>query len=69
MYSELMQDKQLTKVKIFSDCVIMAILDHPYCFIALSIPITISASFDIDLMNSGNLLSSERYGEVDPPEI
>ena len=59
----------LTNVKRFSDCDIMAILDHPNCFIAFSIPTSTSPSLGIDLRNSGNVLLSERRGEVDVPEI
>jgi len=47
----------------------MAILDHPNRFIALSIPTAISASCGIDLRNNGNVLLSERRGEVDAAEI
>ena len=60
---------KLTKVKRFSDCVIMAILDHPNLFIAFSIATAISASFGIDLRNNGNVLLLERRGEVDAGEI
>ena len=47
----------------------MAILDHPNLFIAVSIATAISASLGIDLRNSGNVLLSERRGEVDAAEI
>jgi len=56
-------------VKIFSDCVIKAILDHPKCLITSIIPITISASLDTVLRKSGNTLSLERRGDVDAGEI
>jgi len=52
--------QQLTKVKIFSDCVIKAILDHPNCFIACVIPTTISASLGTVLIKFGNILALER---------
>ena len=51
---------QLTKVKIFSDCVIKAIRDHPNCFMACTIPTTTSASLDTVLMKFGNVLVLER---------
>lgn len=56
-------------MKIFSDCVIKAILDHPYCFIACIIPTTIAASLDMVLMKFGNVLALERKGDVDAGEI
>ena len=59
----------LTKVKIFSDCVITAILDHPNCFMACTIPTTISASLDTVLRKVGNILEMERRGDVDDGEI
>ena len=60
---------QLTKLKIFSDCVIKAILDHPYCFMACTIPTTIAASLDTVLTKFGNVLSLERRGDDDAGEI
>ena len=60
---------KLTNVNIFSDCVIKATLDHPNFFIASAIPISISASLDTVLRNSGNILSLERRGDEDPGDI
>ena len=55
----------LTKVKRFSDCVIVAILDQPNCFMACIIPIIIEASLDKDLRKRGNISVLERRGDVD----
>ena len=59
----------LTKVKRFSDCVIAAILDQPNCFMACTIPTTVSASLDIALRKRGNISLLERRGDVDVGEI
>ena len=59
----------LTKVKMFSDCVIRAILDHPNCFMTCMIPGIISASFDTVLRKHGNTSVLERRGDDDPGEI
>ena len=59
----------LTKVKIFSDCVINAILDHPNCFMACTIPTTISASLDTVLRKCGNISVLERRGDDAAGEI
>ena len=59
----------LTKVKIFSDCVIKAILDHSNCFMTCIIPATISASLDTVLRKSGNTSELERRGDDDAGEI
>ena len=59
----------LTKVKIFSDCVIKAILDQPNCFITCTIPIAISASLDTVLRKRGNVALLERRGDDDAGEI
>ena len=56
-------------MKIFSDCVITAILDHPNCFMACAMPTTISASLDTVLRKVGNVLELERRGDVDTAEI
>ena len=61
--------KQLTKVKICSDCVITAILDHPNCFMACTIPTTTSASLDTVLRNRGNISVLERRGDDAAGEI
>ena len=53
----------------FSDCVIKAILDHPNCFIACTIPTTISASLDTVLKKIGKVSLLERRGDVDAGEI
>ena len=60
---------RLTKVKIFSDCVIKATLDQPNLFMAAVIPTAISASLDTVLRNRGNNFSLERRGEVAPGDI
>ena len=59
----------LTKVKIFSDCVINAILDQSNCFIICIIPTTISASLDTVLRKRGNTSVLERRGDDDAGEI
>jgi len=59
----------LTKVKIFSDCVIKAILVHPNCFMTCMIPTTISASLDTVLRKCGNILVLDRQGDDDAGEI
>ena len=59
----------LTKVKIFSDCVIKAILDQPNCFIVCIIPTTISASLDTVLRKRGNTSVLESRGDDDTGEI
>ena len=56
-------------MKIFSDCVITAILDHPNCFMACTMPTTISASLDTVLRKRGNTLVLERRGDDAPGEI
>ena len=56
-------------MKIFSDCVISAILDHPNCFMTCIIPTTISASLDTVLRKSGNTSELERRGDDDAGEI
>ena len=56
-------------MKIFSDCVSKATLDHPNCLMAAVIPIATSASLDTVLKNSGNNLSLERRGDEDPGDI
>ena len=60
---------RLTNVKILSDCVIKATLDHPNFFMAAVIPSAISASLDTVLRNSGNNLLLERWGDEDPGDI
>ena len=60
---------KLTNVKIFSDCVIKATLDHPNSFMAAVIPTATSASLDTVLRNSGNNLLLERRGDEDPADI
>ena len=60
---------KLTNVKMLSDCVIKATLDHPNFFMAAVIPSTISASLDTVLRNSGNSLLLERRGDEDPADI
>lgn len=60
---------QLTKLKIFSDCVISAILDHPYCFMACAIPTTMAASLDTVLTKFGKVLLLERRGDDEAGEI
>ena len=64
-----MQPFTLTKVKIFSDCVIKAILDHPNCFMTCIIPKTISASLDTVLRKRGNILVLDRRGDDEAGEI
>ena len=59
----------LTKVKIFSDCVIKATLDHPNCFMTCMIPTTISVSLDTVLRKNGNTSLLERRGDDDAGEI
>jgi len=59
----------LTNVKIFSDCVSKATLDHPNCLMAAVIPTATSASLDTVLRKSGNNLSLERRGDEDPGDI
>ena len=59
----------LTKVKIFSDCVIKAILDHPNCFMTCIIPTAISASLDTVLRKRGNTLGLDRRGDDEAGEI
>ena len=56
-------------MKIFSDCVIKAILDHPNCFMTCIIPTTISASLDTVLRKCGNTLGLDRRGDDDAGEI
>ena len=56
-------------MKIFSDCVSKAILVQPKCFMADTMPVTISASLDTVLKNFGNILGLERRGDVDAGEI
>ena len=56
-------------MKIFSDCVITAILDHPNCFMACTMPATISASLDTVLRKLENVSELERRGDVDTAEI
>ena len=56
-------------MKIFSDCVITAILDHPNSFMACTIPTAISVSLDTVLRKRGNILELERRGDVDAGEI
>ena len=56
-------------MKIFSDCVIKAILDHPNCFMICIIPTTISASLDTVLRKCGNTLGLDRRGDDDAGEI
>ena len=68
-YSYKLDHFTLTKVKIFSDCVIKAILDHPNCFMASTIPTTTSASLDTVLRNLGNMSVLERRGDDDAGEI
>ena len=58
-----------TKVKRFSDCVITAILDHPNCFMACTIPTTISASLGTVLRKRGNIPVLDRWGDDDIGEI
>ena len=60
---------ELTNVKMFSDCVIKATLDHPNSFMAAVIPTATSASLDTVLRNSGNNLLLERRGDEDPADI
>ena len=60
---------RLTKVKIFSDCVIKVTLDQPNLFMAAVIPTATSASLDTVLRNSGNNFLLERRGEVDAGDI
>ena len=59
----------LTKVKIFSDCVIKEILDQSNCFMACTIPGTISASLDTVLRKYGNTAVLERRGDDEAGEI
>ena len=59
----------LTKVKMFSDCVIKATLDHPNCLMSCMIPVIISASLDTVLRKCGNTSVLERRGDDDPGEI
>ena len=59
----------LTKVKIFSDCVIKAILDQWNWLMACTIPGTISASLDTVLRKYGNTWVLERRGDDDAGEI
>lgn len=56
-------------MKIFSDCVIKAILDHPNCFMTCIIPTLISASLDTVLRKCGNVSLLERRGDVDAGDI
>ena len=56
-------------MKIFSDCVISAILDHPNCFMACTIPTTISVSLDTVLRKRGNILVLESRGDDAAGEI
>ena len=56
-------------MKIFSDCVIKAILDHPNCFMACTIPVAISASLDTVLTKCGNVILLERRGDVAAGDI
>ena len=55
---------ELTNVKIFSDRVIKAILDHPKYFIRSDIPISTSRSLETALKNRGNSMVSERWGDT-----
>jgi len=50
----------LTNVKIFSVCVIKAILDQLNCFMTCIIPTSISASLDTVLRKFGNISTLER---------
>jgi len=61
--------EQLTKVKVFSDCVNKAILDHPKRLIVLDIPNVISASLDTVLKKVENVDLSERRGDDADGEI
>ena len=56
-------------MKVFSDCVNKAILDHPKRLIVLDIPNVISASLDTVLKKLENSDLSERRGDDADGEI